>query len=211
MAAKAKKMPTAIDGAAKDDIARGKAMTTLSSAVNAAAVIESYSKSVFGENQGDLEYVFKELSRSIEKVQDGDLTQCEAMLLAQATALQSVFTSLMRRAVAQEYLGHMDTYTRLGLKAQAQAVRTIEALNELKNPRSVAFVKQANIANGPQQVNNGTAEQYAHARETENQQNQLSGGTYELLPDARASQAESRIDTAMETLGEINRAKDRRG
>lgn len=32
---------------------------------------------------------------------------------------------------------------------------TIETLAEIKNPRAVAFVTQANIAHGPQQVNNG--------------------------------------------------------
>ena len=31
----------------------------------------------------------------------------------------------------------------------------MEALAEMKNPHPVAFVKQANIAHGPQQVNNG--------------------------------------------------------
>jgi hypothetical protein len=39
-------------------------------------------------------------------------------------------------------------------KPQAQCRATIEALAEIKNPRPVAFVKQANIAQGPQQVNN---------------------------------------------------------
>jgi hypothetical protein len=35
---------------------------------------------------------------------------------------------------------------------------TIETLAELKNPRQVAFVNQANLAGGHQQVNNGALE-----------------------------------------------------
>jgi hypothetical protein len=41
------------------------------------------------------------------------------------------------------------------LKAQAQCRVTLVALAEMKNPRPVAFVQQANIAAGLQQVNNG--------------------------------------------------------
>jgi transposase InsO family protein len=43
---------------------------------------------------------------------------------------------------------------RLALKAQSQCRATVEALAEMKNPKPVAYVQQANIANGPQQVNN---------------------------------------------------------
>ncbi len=35
----------------------------------------------------------------------------------------------------------------------------LQTLFEMKHPQPVAFVKQANIANGPQQVNNGAATQ----------------------------------------------------
>ena len=118
-------------------------------------------------------------SESIEKVWDGDLKKCEPLLLSRAVALQSIFTNLSRREINQDYLKQFDAYQRLGLKAQAQAMRTIEALAEIKNPRSVAFVRQANIAN-TQQVNNGTA---SRVEDSENQQNKLSGETYELLPD----------------------------
>ena len=55
------------------------------------------------------------------------------------------------------------------MKAQAQSRATISALVDLKYPRQATFVKQANIAHGPQQVNNfdssgALREQYAQAR-----------------------------------------------
>lgn len=55
----------------------------------------------------------------------------------------------------QEYLKQFQAYLGLALKAQAQCRATLEALAEIKNPRPMAFVKQANISGGPQQVNNG--------------------------------------------------------
>jgi hypothetical protein len=42
---------------------------------------------------------------------------------------------------------------RYGLRAQAQCRATLETLAAIKNPPTV-FARQANIANGPQQVNN---------------------------------------------------------
>ena len=55
-----------------------------------------------------------------------------------------------------EYINAAEIYLRLALKAQAQCRTTVETLVEMKNPRPVAFVSQANISNGPQQVNNAT-------------------------------------------------------
>jgi len=45
-------------------------------------------------------------------------------------------------------------HMRLAFKAQSQARAAIETLAEIKNPHQFAFVKQANIAGGNQQVNN---------------------------------------------------------
>ena len=73
-----------------------------------------------------------------------------------------------------------ETYLRLALKAQAQCRTTWESLAEIKNPRAVAFVRQANIAHGPQQVNNGTvASQDAptRAEKSENQSIELLGAS----------------------------------
>lgn len=148
-----------------------------------------------------------ELRELVAEVQGGSMKRPEAMLVAQAHALDALFSDLAMRSHANSkggYLDAADRYLRLALKAQSQAVRTIEALGELKNPRPLTFVRQANVAHN-QQVNNGVPSQ---AGESENRQSKQSAGeTYELLPDTRASQTESRIDPPMETLGEIDRAE----
>lgn len=189
---------------AKADLEKRKARANLSSAINGAAVVDAYSKAMFGDEQAEFSSVVEELQHSIDKVWQGDMQKCEAMLISQAVALQTIFTNLSRRSAKQEYLNQMETYLRLALKAQAQAVRTIEALGELKNPRPVAFVKQANISNGPQQVNNGSS---AQAGSFKNQQNKQSEAGHELLEDTRTSQAESRINPAVETMGKVDRAE----
>lgn len=151
------------------------------------------------------------LRDKVAAVQSGNLSFAETILVAQATALDSIFTELARRAALNmgEYIDAAETYMRLALKAQSQCRTTLETLAEIKNPRPVAFVKQANIAAGPQQVNNGAVSvPPARAGESSIPSNELSCETHELLPDPGASAPACRIDTQVETLAEINRAAD---
>ncbi len=71
------------------------------------------------------------------------------------------FMNLSRRAAHQKSLSQLEVNLRLALKAQAQCVRTLEVLAAIKNPPNVAFVKQATIAHGHQQVNNGARREAA--------------------------------------------------
>ena len=129
----------------------------------------------------DLGELIKDMRECVTKVQAGDMRSVEAMLYGQAMTLQTIFTSLARKAQAQEYLKQFQVNLSLALKAQAQCRSTLEALAEIKNPRPVSFVKQANIANGPQQVNNGVTTEtvpvragtHAHAGQNTGQKNEL--------------------------------------
>ena len=127
--------------------------------------------------EADLQETVTGLHKKVEQIQKGDMGSVEAMLYGQAVALETIFTNLARRSAsnAGEFIKAADTYMRLALKAQAQCRSTLEALIELKNPRPIAFVKQANISNGPQQVNNGINPEYVHAHteKTQNLQNEL--------------------------------------
>ena len=162
----------------------------------------------FGEI-GFTEYV-AEMKGSVAKVQGGDLSGIEATLTAQAICLDKIFNELARRAAMNmgEHLAATEIYLRQAFKAQAQCRCTIEALAEIKNPRQVAFVRQANIAHGPQQVNNGVTGEAHTQGNNPNQSNELSGAGHELLPDTRASQAQSRINPQLEAVGAIQRATD---
>lgn len=92
-----------------------------------------------------------------EAVNRGDLGDGERMLSAQAVALNAIFAELARVAHANLFTvpDVADRYLRLALRAQSQSRATVETLAAIKNP-PVLFARQANIAHGPQQVNNGT-------------------------------------------------------
>jgi hypothetical protein len=149
------------------------------------------------------------LLKQAEAVNSGNLRQAEAMLICQATALQSLFAGLTEKAMSTQYMPNFEAFMRMALRAQSQCRATIETLSAIKNP-PIVYAKQANIAHGHQQVNNDTAAP-SREREIESEQTKLSGGSHELLPDTRASRAASRIDPALATVGEIDRAKVGRG
>ena len=138
-------------------------------AVTGAVVVQSFGKSHIGPLEiGETLEAVMETTRKVKK---GDMSGPEALLVSQAAALNSIFTELARRAGANmgEYMGAMESYLRLALKAQAQCRATIETLADMKNPPLV-IARQANIANGPQQVNNG---QLPRAEEKHNSPNEL--------------------------------------
>jgi hypothetical protein len=200
------KVSTQVALAEKERIDRIAKVTLLPSA-NAAAVIADYGKA-FGEQ--DVGALMDQLRAKFDQVENGDLHYCEAMLVGQANALQSIFMCLARRAVNQEYLKNYEMYLRLALKAQNQSRMTLETLAAMKNP-PVVFAKQANInqGNGNQQVNNGTPAPDAktptftgaHAEETVNHPNELLEAQHggETL-DNNATSATIRKDKAMAAL-----------
>jgi len=146
-----------------DTEARAKARTILRPSVGAAIATQAvYGKHIGGELL-DVGALAADLVEQCGKVHHGDLKRMESMLVAQATTLDALFNRLTQRAMAQEYLKQFETYMRLALKAQAQARVTVEALAEIKNPRPMAFVRQANVGTNVQ-VNNGVSRPYAGAR-----------------------------------------------
>jgi len=181
----------------------------MSSIISNASTARAFSRS-FGEMP--ITEAFEVLQEKVASVKANDLAGLEATLTAQAVALNTIFTELAKRASTNmgQYLQATETYLRLAFKAQAQCRATIETLAEIKNPRPLAIVKQANIANGPQQVNNGAPAEPSRARETENSENKLLEARNDECLDARAAGTASSRDPALETVGALDRAKDAR-
>jgi hypothetical protein len=173
--------------------------------VQAGVTIQRYNADLL-----DVNYLIDELKDQINDVRKGDLSRPEAMLVAQVHTLDALFGNLIRRSQNNSSAGYLDaaeTYMRLALKAQGQAVRTIEALTELKNPRAVAFVQQANITTGPQQINNGTVAP-TRARENENERNKQAKQARQISTDARAQTADGRVNSAVGAVAEFDRPAD---
>lgn len=153
-----------------------------------------------------------------EAVNRGDLSEAERMLNGQAVALNAIFNELARRAANNmgTYLGTTESYLRLALKAQAQCRATVEALAEMKNPHPVAFVKQANIAHGNQQVNNGAQDgnsthARSHAANSKTEPSKLLEATDVERLDTGAQSPAGAAHQDVETVGALNRPDDRGG
>lgn len=152
--------PGVLKIASTDDTATPTAVTTArrlatSPTAQATLAMEPWLKPAWGDT--DVTALLDRLEEQTATLRAGDTSDLEALLFNQALTLQAMFTALSRRAASNvgEYLGAAETYLKLALRAQGQCRATLETLSEMKNPRPVAFVKQANIAAGHQQVNNG--------------------------------------------------------
>ena len=164
----------------------------------------------------DINPLLKTLSDQNKALSEGDLSRPEAMLLSQAHSLDALFTALVSYSGSNlgENIDAMEKYMRLALKAQSQCQATIRTLGELKSPKQLAFIKQANVAHGPQQVNNGdTRNQKSNGehqsptreKESKNQSNELLTEDSNNGLDFRAQGAAVSNDPEVEAVGEINR------
>ena len=123
-----------------------------------------------------------------------------------------MFVSFARRAQAQQFQANLESFFRMAMKAQNQCRMTLETLATIKNP-PVVFAKQANIAHGPQQVNNGVSASPspAHAREEkEIQSNELltDGAEHGQALDTRGTAAAGGTDKELAAVGAIDRPTD---
>jgi hypothetical protein len=204
-AAKSEPPKLAIASKKNEDKTVAFARASLRPSVQGALTIQGYTK-IFGEL--NLAGVVEELSVQTKQVSAGNLERTESMLMVQAHTLDAIFNNLARRASKAEYVSHFEQYLRLALKAQSQCKSTLETLAEIKNPRPVAFVKQANISNGPQQVNNGNQNDTPAHGKIENQQNKLLEVERGERVDYGTTGATSGLDKKMEAVGKINGAKN---
>jgi len=98
----------------------------------------------------------------------GDLQRAEAMLTTQAHTLDAIFNKLTQIAINAECIDCLDRYLKFALRAQSQCRSTWEALSAIRHPPVMGYVRQANIANGPQQVNNASTAPNSVSRAGEN-------------------------------------------
>ena len=185
------------------DVEREVAQAVLRPSVQGATTISRW-KPINGDV--DIGKLMVELQEQATLATSGNLARCEAMLVIQAHTLDAIFNNLARRASATEYLPQFEAYLRLGLKAQTQCRATLETLAAIKNPVPMTFVRQANVAHGPQQVNNGVAPtDTSRAGISENRPNELLKEQHGERLDVGAAGKAVGGNTAMATVGPIDR------
>lgn len=113
--------------------------------------------------------LIEEMQAQVKKVNDGDLSRAEALLICQAHSLNSISVEMIHKSL--ENMGSnfhaAEKLMRLGLKAQSQSRATIQTLADLKNPKPYIQNNRAQY----QQVNNNSS--LSRAREKENFTNEL--------------------------------------
>lgn len=196
------------------------ATAALDPTTKSAQLIREFSKSTVGELH--LMDCIDVLKVRANEVHGGNLLHAESLLVSQAHALDALFCYLANRSKSNIEAGYLDSFDRmmrLALKAQGQCRATLETLAVIKNP-PVVYANQANIAQGPQQVNNtvNTGERDfrtntrtpAHAENSNSVQNELledKSHETERVDFGTASTA-GRGDPAMATVDEIHRPAD---
>ena len=143
----------------------------------------------------------------------GDMGRFERVLTHQFLTLDALFNNLAQRSGRQDSFKGIEVLMRLALKAQAQARATAETLALIKNP--MPYIRQANIANGPQQVNNGSFQNStrtrASAAKTQTPPNELLEHQHGNTLDIGAQAAAGRADPAMATVETKHRPTNPRG
>ena len=143
-----------------------------------------------------------EMKKAGDEAVAGDLGRVERMLVNQMLTLDQLFNNLAQRSGRQDTFKGIEVLMRLALKAQAQARATAETLSVIKNP--MPYIKQANIAHGHQQVNNGLPA--TGAGNFQSGQNKLLEAQHGNTLDIGATATAGRADQALETVGAVHRA-----
>ena len=113
-----------------------------------------------GQSPPTLDSVVTQLRMMMNKTVDGDNTMATSMLVAQAAALDSMFTEMGRRALlnANDYPEAAEKYIRLALKTQARCTATLEAISNIQRP-TIETTRHVKVAGGGQAI---IADQFHH-------------------------------------------------
>ena len=158
----------------------------------------------------DLTECFAHLLRTTQATAGGNSKSQEAILAGQIISTNAMYTDLamMARNNLDKGLDMFERLMRLALKAQSNCRATVETLALIQNPRPV-FAQQANIANGPKQINNTLPppNPVARARKINSRPNKLLEANGERL-DAGTPSAAGDGNQELATVGASDRAQD---
>jgi hypothetical protein len=182
-----------------EERAKVNARVTLSSHSGAALVADAY-KTL---KTADIKELQNQLAEQCIRVNGGDLKRAESMLISQAHSLDVIFTRLALDASANSpsNMEAFQTFLKLALRAQSQCRATLETLATIKNPP--IFARQANIAHGPQQVNNEAGR--VRAEQIEKPQTELLEHDDGNWLDTGTTTAAIGSDKALEAVGALHR------
>ena len=196
--------PTALRVEVQPDDNRSEKLAAMATAgAFTAATMHTYTGA--GEALGVTE-LLAAMRKAGDETVAGDMGRFERVLTNQFLTLDALFNNLAQRSGRQESFKGIEVLMRLALKAQSQARATAETLALMKNP--MPYIRQANIAHGPQQVNNGTP---TSAGKNQSPPNELLEHQHGNTLDIGAQAAAGRADPAMATVEAKHRPTNTRG
>ena len=164
-----------------------------------------FARGIIGEVS--LENAMHSILNSVERVTNqNNLAGVEGILVTQAYSLNLIFSECISKSAlnAGQYFEASQRYFAMALQAQNQCRMTLETLSNIKNP-PVIYAKQTNIANGPQQVNNGMMPSRAHTDENKNPPSKVLEQGNEQRMDTGTQGQSGEGDSKMETVAVGNR------
>ena len=184
-----------------------KARTLIGPSVANAFALQQFCQGTLGNMH--LENLLATMVECSERVNANELRDVEATLSSQAILLNTMFGELTCRAAFNLNGGvgfktETELYLKMALKVQNQCRMTLETLSTIKNPPAI-YAKQANISNGPQQVNNGTAA-CEHEANSANPPNKLLELDNDKAMDIRTAGQTIGGNTELEAVAKLNRA-----
>lgn len=194
--------PLAIDGKPHETKSQSLARAVTSGTTNA-LTLHAFANCGDALDASDLVPAMK---RAGDEAVAGDLARTERMLATQLLTLDAMFNNLALRSTGHTNFKNIELLTRLALKAQSQARATAETLAAIKNP--MPYIRQTNIAQGPQQVNNGIPPAHGENKTVPNKQLEQQHGN---RMDFGTATTASRGNTDMEAVGAVNRPNKRSG
>ena len=153
--------------------------------------------------------VMQNLMESAKKIENGDITEIEDMLMTQSKALDYMFYETLNKLVNLDMLHQLQVFTDIALRVQNQSRKTLVALAELKHPKRTTFIKQQNNAVN-QQINNGYEPTITNSEKNKIVANELLEEKNEQWLDRKTPEIASPENTPVEALAKCRRKNSRR-
>lgn len=103
----------------------------------------------------DIQAISQSLVKKSNKLNQGDLSEIETMLMTQAETLNTLFNKILVNVSDLQMINQIQVLTDIALRAQNQSRKTLLVLADLKNPKRAVFIRNQNNAFN-QQINNNT-------------------------------------------------------
>ena len=145
------------------------------------------------------------LLNSSEKINKGNISEIEEMLMTQAKTLDYLFYDSINKLVHLDMINQIEVFTTIALRAQAQCRKTLATLAEIKHPKRTTFIHKQNNAI---QVNHAVKSSPEENKISSKVANELLEVKNEQRLDTRATASPITNDSAMETVA-IRRGEDR--